>query len=545
MSTLVRRGSASGHLRPATLRCVCSALVAPEPRAPGPPIAAKNAPLAQRSSSPWRRQSGSSSSSSAFSFSTLTATKKAAAAAAAAAKERVRGLLTVEELKRLVEEDEIETVVVGLTDCYGRLVGKRFTASFFLESAVEDGTHGCSYLLATDMDMEPVPGYRFAGWEQGYGDIHLVPDMRSLRIASWLEKTAFVLCDVVDDESRALAPHAPRSILKKQIAEAHSLGDLVPMAASELEYYLYQQNFEEAKEKNYAGLKPVGWHREDYHILQGSREEFFHGPARRHLQASGVPVENSKGEFGIGQHELNVKYAEVLEMADRHVVYKQCLKELADQLGVAITFMAKPHFDQPGSSSHLHLSLWKDGKNAFHGDKKLGSISCSDEFRWFLGGWMKHTPELMVFYAPNVNSYKRFIAGSWAPTQLVWSRDNRTAPFRLIGSGKSLRIECRLPGADCNPYLAFAAALASGLDGIRHKIEPPAAFEGDVYKAKNLQQVPRSLGEAVALFQKSAFAKAMLGDDVHHHYAHFFETEHLAHLQTVTDWERNRYFEQI
>ncbi|CAM6101993.1 unnamed protein product [Calypogeia fissa] len=395
------------------------------------------------------------------------------------------------------------------------------------------------------MDMEPVPGYRFASWEQGYGDIHLMPDMTTLRVASWLKNTALVLCDVVDDETHKLAPHAPRSILKNQISEAQKFGGFTPMAASELEYFLYRDNFEEAKRKGYTGLEPVGWHREDYHILQGSREEFFHSPARKHLDASGVPVENSKGEFGIGQHELNVKYTEILEMADRHVVYKQCLKELADELGISVTFMAKPHVDQPGSSSHLHMSLSKDGKNIFDGDKKLGTMSCSDEFRWFLGGWMKHTPELMVFYAPNVNSYKRFISGSWAPTQIVWSRDNRTAPFRLLGAGKSLRIECRLPGADCNPYLAFAAALASGLDGMRHKIEPPAGFEGDVYKAENLLRVPQTLGEAARLFENSAFAKEMLGDDVHHHYAHFYKTEYLSYQQAVTDWEKNRYFEQI
>ncbi|KAL2620216.1 hypothetical protein R1flu_000421 [Riccia fluitans] len=539
MSTSVRRACTSCLLRTTKMRALYSTIVAKELHPPPPAAGAIGSSVMYRcivqDSSTRAKFTSNSRWEGRSAFSTLTEMK-----------DKIKGMLTVEDLKLLVKQDKIDTVVVGLTDCYGRLVGKRFTADFFLESAVADGTHGCSYLLATDIDMEPVPGYKFASWESGYGDIHLIPDMRSLRLASWLEKTAFVLCDVVDDDTHDLAPHAPRSILKKQVAEAEKEGGYVCKAASELEYFLYQQNFEEAKEKKYFGLKPVGWHREDYHILQGSREEFFNGPARRHLDASGVPVENSKGEFGLGQHELNVKYAEVLEMADRHVVYKQCLKELADQLGVSVTFMAKPHVDQPGSSSHLHLSLSrKDGTPVFPGDEKLGSTSCSDEFRWFLGGWMKHTPELMVFYAPNVNSYKRFVSGSWAPTQLVWSRDNRTAPFRIIGSGKSLRIECRLPGADCNPYLAFAAALASGLDGIRHKIEPPDHFEGDVYKATDQLRVPQSLGEAVQVFKKSEFAKEMLGEDVHHHYAHFFETENQGYLQAVTDWERNRYFEQI
>uniref|UniRef100_A0A7I4FDI5 GS catalytic domain-containing protein n=1 Tax=Physcomitrium patens TaxID=3218 RepID=A0A7I4FDI5_PHYPA len=429
----------------------------------------------------------------------------------------VTGMITVAELKELARTKTIDTVVVGLTDCYGRLVGKRYTADFFLESAVDDGTHACSYLLATDMDMEPVPG---------------------------LEKTALVLCDVVQDDHE-LAPHAPRSILRNQIKAAQAVGKFTPMAASELEYFLYKDTYEESKNRGYHNLKPAGWVREDYHIFQGTRGEYFHGPARRHLEASGVPVENSKGEFGLGQHELNVKYAEVLEMADRHSVYKQCLKELADSMGVSVTFMAKPDAAQPGSSCHIHLSLWENGRNIFAGNQTLGSTKCSDEFRWFLGGWMHYTPELMCFYAPNVNSYKRYVSGSWAPTQIAWSRDNRTAPFRVLGSGKSLRIECRLPGADCNVYLAFAAALASGMDGIRNKIEPPPQLEGNVYFAKDLLTIPQSLGAATAAFKDSKFAKEMLGEDVHHHYHHFFDNELLAYQQAVTDWEKARYFEQI
>ncbi|KAJ7554612.1 hypothetical protein O6H91_05G001100 [Diphasiastrum complanatum] len=464
---------------------------------------------------------------------------------AAHTESKLKGKLSLEQLKKLTEDDEISTVVVAFTDNYGRLLGKRYTARFFLESAITDGLHACSYLLATDMNMDPVPGYRFASWQLGYGDIHLVPDLRTLRVASWLENTALVLCDVVDEKSHELSPHAPRSILRNQVKAAKELDDMVPMGASELEYFLFQDDFEEAKEKRYHNLKPVGWHREDYHILQGTREEFFNGPARRHLEASGVPVENSKGEYGVGQHELNVSYAETLEMADRHVVYKQCLKELAESLGVAVTFMAKPDVTQPGSSCHIHLSLWKKGENIFQGTNSVASVLCSDEFRWFLGGWMKHTPEMMVFYAPNVNSYKRYCVGSFAPTNIAWSHDNRTAPFRILGSGKSLRIECRLPGADCNPYLAFSAALASGLDGIRNKIEPPAPFEGNVYQADKLPQIPQSLGEAVELFSSSDFARTTLGEDVHHHYTHFFKTENHAFSQSVTDWEKNRYFEQI
>src|SRR5581483_2960148 len=259
----------------------------------------------------------------------------------------------------------------------------------------------------------------------------------------------------------------------------------------------------------------------------------------------GVPVESTKGEWGLGQHELNVRYADALEMADRHCLLKQCVKEVADQLGMSVTFMAKLAHDRAGSSCHVHLSLWRDGQNAFAGDGDLGGIRCSDAFRWFLGGWIAHVPELMVLYAPTVNSYKRYQAASWAPTRLAWSHDNRTAGFRIVGSGASLRIECRLPGADANPYLAFAAALASGLDGIARRTEPPPMFSGDAYAARDIARVPATLREATDLFAGSEFARAALGADVVEHYAHFFRSEQAAYDAAVTDWERRRYFERI
>jgi glutamine synthetase len=263
------------------------------------------------------------------------------------------------------------------------------------------------------------------------------------------------------------------------------------------------------------------------------------------LKNSGVPVENSKGEWGPGQHEVNVRYAEALEMADRHVVFKQCMKELADAAGLSVTFMAKFASGQAGSSCHIHLSLWRDGANAFPGNKTCGPVQCSDVFRWFLGGWIAHVPDVMVFYAPTINSYKRYVDGSWAPTRLAWSYDNRTAGFRVVGTGKSLRIECRIPGADCNPYLAFAAALASGLDGIAHRIDPPDHFSGDVYAARNLPRVPYTLAEAADRFDRSEFANRAFGQDVVEHYLHFFRTEQNAYNFAVTDWERRRYFERI
>jgi glutamine synthetase len=440
------------------------------------------------------------------------------------------GTLTIPELKQRVKKGEIETVIAAFTDHYGRLLGKRFAAGFFVDEVARHGTHACDYLLTTDMEMNPVPGYGFANWELGYGDFHLVPDLRTMTVASWLDKTVLVHCDVEK------VAEAPRSILHRQIEAIASEG-FSAMAASELEYYGFRNNYRDAAKAGYANLEPLGHYLEDYHLLQGARSEFYTGAVRRHLERSGIPVESSKGEWGLGQHEVNVRYAEVLTMADRHMTFKQCLKEVADQLGVSITFMAKPFEGQAGSSCHLHLSLWKGKRSAFAGE--------TDLFRWFLGGWIHHAPEFMVFYAPTVNSYKRYEDMSWAPTRLAWSRDNRTAGFRVVGHGSSLRIECRIPGADANPYLAFAASLASGLDGIRRKIEPPPVFTGDVYAAQHLPRVPYSLGEAVESFAGSAFVAETLGPKVADHYTHFYRSEARAFGKAVTDWERKRYFERI
>lgn len=455
-----------------------------------------------------------------------------------------KGLLTLDELREGAASGAIDTVVVGFTDHYGRLMGKRYDAELFVDETASHGTHSCDYLLTTDMEMEPVQGYTFANWEKGYGDIHLEPDLSTLRIASWLDRTALVLCDVHDEKTHEYVRVAPRSLLRDQIDATRKLG-YTPFAASELEYYVFEQSYRAAAESEYRSLTPAGWYLEDYHILQGTRTEPFTSAVRRHLKASGVPVENSKGEWGLGQHELNVRYAEALPMADRHVIFKQCLKEVAGQQGLSVTFMAKFAADRAGSSCHLHLSLWRDGVNTFAGDSSLGPVKCSDTFRWFLGGWITHVPDLMVFYAPTVNSYKRYVDASWAPTRLAWSYDNRTAGFRVVGHGASLRIECRIPGADCNPYLAFAAALASGLDGIRNKTEPPDCFTGDMYAARHLPAVTTSLRDATDAFIKSDFARRCFGDDVVDHYGHFFRTEYQAYSSVVTDWERRRYFERI
>ena len=453
-------------------------------------------------------------------------------------------MLTLAELKDRVDDGSIDTVVVAFTDHYGRMLGKRFDAGFFVDDAHEIGTHACDYLLTVDMEMEPVPGYRYANWELGYGDFHLEPDFSTLRVASWLDRTALVLCSLADDATHQPVAVAPRSILLAQLERAKAAG-YTAMAASELEYFLYEESYREAAEGGYHDMSPVGWYIEDYHLLQGSREEFYNADVRRHLAASGIPVENSKGEWGRGQHEMNIRYAEILAMADRHTVMKQAMKEIADGKDVSITFMAKPHTTEAGSSCHVHVSLWEGDKAAFPGDIDLGPVRGSDAFRWFLGGLMAHVPEVMPFFAPTINSYKRFQEGSWAPTRLAWSHDNRTAGIRVVGSGDGFRIECRIPGADCNPYLAYAALLAAGLDGLANQIDPPPAFEGNIYEARELPQVPRTLRDAIDLFATSEFVRNAIGADVQEHYTHFYRTEQQAFDAAVTDWERQRYFEQI
>jgi glutamine synthetase len=453
----------------------------------------------------------------------------------------MQGRIGHEELKRLVAGDEIDTMLVVFPDMYGRLVGKRIVARFFLE---ESEIHACDYLLACDIEMDPVPGYAFTSWAKGYGDFRPRPDFNTLRVASWLEKTAIVLCDVLEEKSDDPVPYAPRSILRRQLERAAGMG-YTAKGASELELYLFKDSYEDIARKNFVGLEPIGRIVEDYHILQGTKEEFLVGAIRRHLESSGIPVESSKGEWGPGQQEIGLRYAELLEMADRHTIYKHAAKEIAWQHGHSITFMAKWDERYAGSSCHLHVSLWnKDGDALFDGEETLGPFRCSPLFRWFLGGWMAHIKELFAFYAPYPSSYKRYVPGSFAPTGIAWSYDNRTAGFRIVGHGPSLRIECRTAGADANPYLAFAATLAAGLDGIENQIEPPEAFEGDVYAARELPQVPHALPLAIRALEESSFARKALGDDVIEHYLHFFRTEQRKFDSVVTDWERRRYFEQ-
>lgn len=452
--------------------------------------------------------------------------------------------MTPDELRAEVAAGEIDTVVVGFTDHFGRLMGKRFAAEFFVEDALDHGTHGCDYLLTVDMDMDPIEGFRFANWEKGYGDFHLVPDLDTLRPAGWSPGTALVLCDVVENASHDLVAVAPRSVLRAQLDELSEAG-FSAAAASELEFFLYRNSYREAHDLDYAGLAAAGWYVEDYHLLQGARVEDYVGAARRSLTASEIPVESSKGEAAIGQHELNIRHSDVLSMADRHSIMKHGMKELADRLGVSVTFMAKPDAGQPGNSCHIHLSLWdneSEPANAFAGSGE----EPSDLFRWFLGGWMAHAADLMVFSAPTINSYKRYQAQSWAPTRVAWSTDNRTAGFRIVGRGPSLRIENRIPGADVNPHLVYAAALASGLDGIRNRIEPPQEFRGDVYSSESSAgSLPSTLEQATKRFEASSAARRFFGDEVVDHYSHHLRSEIEAANRAVTDWERRRYFERI
>jgi glutamine synthetase len=461
---------------------------------------------------------------------------------------RVSGRLSRAELEELVHNGEIETVVTVIPDLYGRLIGKRITGRFFLDETCDHGMHVCDYLLACDMEMDPVQGYAFTSWEKGYGDVLCKVDWSTLRRASWLEKSALVICDVFDERTGEPVAIAPRTMLRKQLARARDLG-FSALGASELEFFAFKESFETAHAKGYDKLQTFGTYVEDYHILQGTKTEPLVGAIRRHLEASGVPVEFSKGEWGPGQQEINLRYCELLEMADRHVIYKNAAKEIAASLGLAITFMAKWDAAMAGNSMHVHTSLWDAAgdTNLFAGDEPLpGSpLRSSPIFKYWLGGLLAHAREIALFLAPTVNSYKRFMEGTFAPTAIAWASDNRTAGFRIVGHGASLRSECRVPGADANPYVAFSALLAAGLDGIERKLAPPPMLSGNLYGAKNVPQIPRSLGEAIEAAESSAFVRKALGDDVLEHYLHFARVEKGKFENTVTTWERARYFERI
>jgi glutamine synthetase len=459
----------------------------------------------------------------------------------------VHGMLDFEELERGINDGRIETVVTALPDLYGRLVGKRIVGPFFLDEVARNGMHVCDYLLACDMEMDPTPGYAFTNWEKGYGDLRAVPDITTLRVGAWLDKTAIVLCDAVQEDGDDWIEVAPRTILRRQIGRLEERG-LLPMMASELEFFLFDESYAAAHSKDYRGLAKSQHYIEDYHVLSSTRVEPVIGEIRRQVDASGIPVEFSKGEWGPGQYEINLRYSHALEMADRHVIYKLAAKEIAAAAGCAVTFMAKWDAELAGSSTHVHMSLTDpDGAACFPGAEPLpgSELRSSPTFRAFLGGLLAHARELAWFFAPNVNSYKRVRPGTFAPTGIAWSHDNRTAGFRVVGSGPSLRVECRIPGADANPYLAYAALLAAGLDGIERDLDPGPAFVGDVYAADGLPQIPASLVESIAELERSEFAREAFGEEVVDHLLHFARSEQAAVDREVSDIERRRYFERI
>lgn len=460
--------------------------------------------------------------------------------------------MTLEELYADVREGLIDTVIVAMVDMQGRLVGKRVTARFFVDDVAHHGLHACSYLLGCDVEMEPLPGYRLTSWETGYHDVRLQPDLSTLRRLPWLEGTACVLCDVVDD-SGAPVPESPRQVLKRQVDRARERG-LLPMVASELEFYIFRETYETARAKHYHDLEPYGGYIEDYHILQGTKEEWLIRRIRNGLEGAGVPVEFSKGEWGPGQHELNLRYTTPVEMADRHTLLKQAAKEIAALHQVAVSFMAKWRADLAGSSCHLHSSLWDlEAQRNLFWEEGATPLGMSPLFRHYLGGQLAGARELAYFFAPYVNSYKRYAAGTFAPVLLVWGHDNRTCGFRVVGRGHALRLENRIPGADVNPYLAFAATLAAGLWGIDHGVEPPAMFEGNAYAAPQgrpgepeaLPRVPGSLREAIAELERSEMAREAFGDRVVEHYLHTARLEQEAYDRAVTCWELARNFERI
>jgi glutamine synthetase len=453
------------------------------------------------------------------------------------------GTLTLQGLREAADRAEIDTVVACFPDMQGRLVGKRMHANYFLESGYEE-THGCDYLLANDIDMEPVPGYAVANWEKGYGDFVMKPDLTTLRWIPWLPATALVLCDVLDHLTHEALAHSPRAMLRKQIARLAAM-NMSSLFASELEFYLFDETYESAQAKGWQDIKTAGSYIQDYHVFQTTKEEGVMRAIRNGLQGAGITVENSKGEWGPGQEEINVRYADPLTMADWHVMLKNGCKEIAYSLGKAVTFMAKWRYDLAGSSSHIHASLWDAaGKTPMFLDPK-GEHGMSALMRHFVAGQIAYAREITWFLAPYINSYKRFQVGTFAPTRAIWSLDNRTAGFRLCGANtKAIRIECRIGGADLNPYLAFAALIASGLAGIEQQLDLEPAYVGDAYQDKTLREVPKTLREATDLMRGSKMLRAAFGDEVIDHYIHNAEWEQFEYDRRITDWELKRGFER-
>jgi glutamine synthetase len=450
--------------------------------------------------------------------------------------------LSFDALKAAVERGEIDTVLTCIVDMQGRLMGKRFHAQNFVEHAWEE-THCCNYLLATDMEMYTVEGYAATGWSAGYGDYVMKPDLDTLRPVPWLPGTAMVMCDVLDHHSHAPVPHSPRALLRRQIERLDALG-YGALMATELEFFIFEQGFDELRKTGFRDLTPISGYNQDYHILQTTKEEAVMRPLRNHLAAAGVPVENTKGEAEIGQEELNIRYAAPMDCADHHSIAKQAAKEIGWQQGRAVSFLAKWHHERVGSSAHVHQSLiGADGGSVFY--EPGAPHGMSGVMRAYLAGLLSYAPEYTYFLAPYVNSYKRFAEGTFAPTRAVWSVDNRTAAFRLCGEHTpAVRIECRLGGSDINPYLALAAQLAAGLRGIEEGLQLPDPASGDTYQATEAERVPQTLRAATVALRGSSMLREAFGEDVIDHYVRAAEWEQEAFDRVVTDYEIARGFER-
>lgn len=453
----------------------------------------------------------------------------------------MKGKIDQKTLKKMIEDGQIETIIMAGVDLQGRLYGKRLVANTYLKH-FQDGVNTCSCNYGWDMDLILIPGMDFTGWHTGYHDMKALPDYSTTRIYPWFEKTAIILCDTTDEQNN-LIDIAPRTILRRQVEKAQKMG-FNPMMASELEFFLYKETIDSARSKDYRNLEPLFRYYGDYSVFRTSMDEWILGKIRRYLEEMGLDVESVKGEWGLGQVEMGIVYQEALEMADRHVLFKQGVKEISALNGLAATFMAKPSTTDSGSGLHIHTSLWdKNTKKPLFWDPKK-EHGMSDTMRHYLGGMMQLAKDFQVFYAPLINSYKRYRPQSFAPYNISWGGDNRTVTFRVCGHGGSCRIENRTPGADANAYLSLAAVLASGLYGIEKKLEPVGDFiTGDAYEAKDAPLFAMSLPEALRNFDNSEIAREILGDEVVDHYVKLFEWECKQYFIEVTDWEKRRYFD--
>jgi len=449
--------------------------------------------------------------------------------------------LTLEELDVAVDGGDIDTVVLALTDMQGRLQGKRFHGRYFLDEVARHGAEACDYLLAVDVDMNTVDGYAMSGWDRGYGDFAMVPDLATLRRVPWQPGTALLLADLAWLDGSGDVAASPRQILRRQLARLAGHG-LTAYAGTELEFVLFRDSYEDAWRRGYRDLTPANLYNVDYSLLGTARVEPLLRRVRNEMAGAGLVPESAKGECNLGQHEIAFRYAEALTCADNHVVYKNGAKEIAAQEGMSITFMAKPN-GREGNSCHIHFSLRdRDGASALLGE---GPAHLSATGQHALAGLLATMREFSVFFAPNVNSYKRYQPGSFAPTALRWGVDNRTCALRLAGHGQRMRVENRVPGGDVNPYLAIAAMVAGAIHGIEHELPLEAEFTGDAYGDASAPRVPSTLRDAAALWEGSGVARAAFGDEVVDHYANAARVELAAFDAAVTDWEMYRGFERL